>query len=210
MLRDHLCSWADFEEHLAQGPHPECIVVFCGSQYAGNLGSSLRACALLGVKWVCVLGGMEWCFIKTAFRAAQLERPEHASWEVRLVQAPAELPQADALEQLRDRWGFQLVGLTDASGAVPIWSAELAQPKLALVFGKENGGIPSEAEPLLITAATVPQAATGCLNVGHAVAVTLYERRRQKEQGAPAELVGLSAKRRRVGGDTVAENLAVG
>jgi len=139
-------------------------------------------------------------FMKSALRAAQLERPEHASWEVQLVQAPGELPQADALKQLRDHCGFQLVGLTDAPEAVPIWSAELAASNIALVFGKESGGIPTEAEPLLTMAATVPQATTGCLNVGHAVAVTLYERRRQKEQAGPEMCDGFSAKRRRGGG----------
>lgn len=201
-MRDRIRSWDDLQAALAQSRSPECIAVFCGSQYPGNLGSSIRACALLGVKWVCVLERLEWRFIQTAFRAAQLEREEAAAWEVRLVQAPMELSQAEALTRLRDVWGFKLVGLTDAPAAVPIWRAELSHPRTVLVFGKETGGIPAGVEPLLDIAATVPQTATGCLNVGHAVAVTVYERHRQTEQRGQPDATCPDAKRRRSEGPT--------
>ena len=46
----------------------------------------------------------------------------------------------------------------------------------ALVFGREQDGIPEEAEPLLDEQATVPLLAPGSLNVSSAVAVVLYER----------------------------------
>eukprot|EP00931_Biecheleriopsis_adriatica_P065428 TRINITY_DN39956_c0_g1_i1.p1 TRINITY_DN39956_c0_g1~~TRINITY_DN39956_c0_g1_i1.p1 ORF type:complete len:194 (+),score=32.44 TRINITY_DN39956_c0_g1_i1:274-855(+) len=166
---------------MTRGPIPDCILVLCGSQYPGNLGSSMRACALQGITWICVLGGVKSDFIKAAFRAAQLDRPEAASWEVRLTHAPAELAPAVALSRLRDEWGFELVGLTDAAGAVPVWEAELSRPGLALVFGKESGGIPPEAELVLNATVTVPQVTEGCLNVSHAVAITAYERRRQAQ-----------------------------
>jgi len=164
---------------MARGQIPDCIVVLCGSQYPGNLGSSMRACALQGIEWICVLGGVKADFIKSAFRAAQLERPEAVSWKVRLTHAPADLVPADALSRLRHEWGFELVGLTDTAGAVPVWEAELSRPGLAFVFGKENGGIPPEAEQALNTVVTIPQVTEGCLNVSHAVAIAAYERHRQ-------------------------------
>jgi len=180
-MRSRFCTWEDFTEALSSGTGNQCIVVLCGSQYAGNLGSAIRACALLGVKWVCVLDVLEWRFVQSAFRAAQLERPEHAEWNVHLVQAPAGRPQKEALVYLQDRFGFELMGLTDAPTALPLWNAKLDHKRLALIFGKESGGIPPEVESLLDVSVTVPQADKGCLNVSHAIAITAYERRRQEQ-----------------------------
>lgn len=103
-MRSRLCAWEDFTEALSSGTGNQCVVVLCGSQYAGNLGSAIRACALLGVKWLCVLDVLEWRFVQSAFRAAQLERPEHAEWNVHLVQAPAGRPQKEALASARLLW----------------------------------------------------------------------------------------------------------
>jgi len=196
----HLCEWSEFVEEVGSDMSSQCIVVLCGSQYAGNLGSSIRSCALLGAKWVCVLDVVETKFIKTAFRAAQLER--HAGWDVRLVRAPADLSQVEALAQLRDSCGFQLMGLSEGADAVPIWNAELDQQRLAVVFGKETGGIPAEVEASLDTIATVPQVDTGCLNVSHAIAITAYERHRQKQKSQILRSDGQAAKRRREHGPT--------
>merc|ERR1712113_1069180 len=182
MLR-HVCEWSEFVGELGSGMGSECIVVLCGSQYAGNLGSSIRSCALLGAKWVCVLDVVETKFIETAFRAAQLERPEHAGWDVRLVRAPADLSQVEALAQLQNTFGFQLMGLSDGTDAVPIWNAELDQQRLAVVFGKETGGIPAEVEAML-----------------DAIAITAYERRRQLQKGHVLYSDGQVAKRRRLHG----------
>lgn len=197
MLR-HLCDWKEFIAEVASNTSCECIVVLCGSQYAGNLGSAIRSCALLGIKWVCVLGVVETKFIETAFRAAQLERSGHVGWDVRLVRASADLSQTEALAHLQDSCSFQLMGLSDATNAVPIWNAELDQKRLALIFGKETGGIPAEVEGLLDTIATIPQADTGCLNVSHAIAITAYERRRQQHKHHLLPSEGRVAKRPRL------------
>lgn len=73
------------------------------------------------------------------------------------------------------------MGLTDAPTALPLWNAKLDHKRLALIFGKESGGIPPEVESLLDVSVTVPQADKGCLNVSHAIAITAYERRRQEQ-----------------------------
>merc|ERR1712113_379077 len=112
--------------------------------------------------------------------------------------APADLSQVEALAQLQGACGFQLIGLSDGADAVPIWNAELDQQRLAVVFGKETGGIPAEVEAMLDTIATVPQVDTGCLNVSHAIAITAYERCRQKQMSQALHSDAQVAKRRRL------------
>lgn len=179
-----LCAWEVFESTLADSALPDCLVVLCASQFSGNVGACLRTCALLGIKWVVVLEGPSSGFCNSAFRAAQVDRLEHAeTWDVKLVPAPRDLSISAVLSRLRTSLGYELIGLTDAPAAVPIWYADLSHRRMALVFGRESGGIPSDAEALLHSSATVPQVSNGCLNVSHAVAMTVYERHRQLSLG---------------------------
>jgi len=176
----HLFAWNDLTSEL-EIPGPLTAIVFAGSQYPGNLGTTMRTAALLGIKWVAVLGGLKGNMIDQVFRAAQLGRDEQ--WDVRLVVADAELTAEDAFTELH-RLGMNLVGLTDAFDAAPVWDLDLAQERLALVFGKESGGIPRDAERRLDILATVPQLASGNLNVANAAAIVAYERHRQVKRAA--------------------------
>jgi len=158
---------------------PLTAIVFAGSQYPGNLGTTMRTAALLGIKWIVVLGGLNGNMIDRVFRAAQL-RPDE-QWDVHLVVANDDLSADDAFIELH-RLGMKLVGLTDSVDALPVWNVDLTQKRLALVFGKETGGIPHEAELQLDILATVPQLSRGNLNVANAAAMVTYERHRQLRQ----------------------------
>lgn len=173
---------------------PLTAIVFAGSQYPGNLGTTMRTAALLGIRWIAVLGGLRGNGIDQVFRAAQLGRDEQ--WDVRLVVADADMTAEDAFAELKGS-GMNLVGLTDASDAAAVWDVDLAQERLALVFGKETGGIPREAELRLDVLATVPQLAPGNLNVANAAAIVTYERHRQLQRAAEAAGGAPLTKRRR-------------
>mmetsp|Transcript_138659 Transcript_138659/g.345809 ORF Transcript_138659/g.345809 Transcript_138659/m.345809 type:complete len:137 (+) Transcript_138659:366-776(+) len=121
--------------------------------------------------------------INQVFRAAQLRRDEQ--WDVHLVVANDDLSADDAFIELRN-FGMKLVGLTDSIDAAPVWDVDLTQERMALVFGKETGGIPREAELQLDILATVPQVARGNLNVANAAAIVTYERHRQLQQAMKA------------------------
>merc|ERR1712232_788832 len=85
----HFSSWNDFEAELMKNAGPLTVIVFAGSQYPGNLGTTMRTAALLGIKWIAVLGGLKGNLIDQVFRTAQVGRDEW--WDVRLVVADAEL-----------------------------------------------------------------------------------------------------------------------
>jgi tRNA G18 (ribose-2'-O)-methylase SpoU len=184
----------DFEEELMTNPGPLTVIIFTGSQYPGNLGTTMRSAAMLGIKWIAVLGGLKGNMIDQVFRAAQVGRNEQ--WDVRLVIADAELPATTAFLKLR-KLGMNLVGLTDAAHASPVWDVDFAHERLALVFGKETGGIPRDAELQLHVLATVPQAAAGNLNVANAAAIVAYERHRQLKRNQEATQGQLLNKRPR-------------
>lgn len=164
-----------------ENPEPLTAIVVTGSQYPGNLGTIMRTAALLGIKWVAVLGGLPGGnkTVGQVFRSAQLNRDEQ--WDVHLVVADDDLSVGNAFVELRNL-GMKLVGLTDAIDAVPVWDVDLTQTRMALVFGKETGGIPHEAERQLDILATIPQLSEGNLNVAQAAAMVTYERHRQLQR----------------------------
>lgn len=194
----HRRTWKDLQVEVLHGPDDACILVLCGSQFPGNLGTIMRTCALLDIRWVCVLGYVTEDHIRKAFRAAQVEKCEERgeTWNIHVVTAPRELTPSEALAELKEN-GFHTIGLTDATDAAPIWRMNLVRARLALVFGQETGGIPSQAERVLDVLATVPQAAAGCLNVSQAASMVTYERYKQQQERLP-QLPDPPAKRLRI------------
>lgn len=178
-----ICAWPQFLEVCANSKIPISVIVLCGAA-AGNVGSALRSCALLGVTAVCVLGGLQLDAMKDALRVAQLDRKPH--WNVVLVPGPEEGEMVEALGELQAA-GLTLVGLTAAfAGSRPIWDFDLTLPKLALVFGRDaadDQAFPPGAAGRLDAAVTIPmsQRADGSdsLNLSNTVTAVAYERSRQ-------------------------------
>ncbi|CAE8591682.1 unnamed protein product, partial [Polarella glacialis] len=91
---------------------------------------------------------------------------------------------------------LRLLGFTAHEGpqgeeVPPVWEADLTAPRLALVFGREKDGIPEEAEAMLDERTTIPMTVPGdegSLNVSHAAALAIYERRRQLSFSHPGQL----------------------
>ncbi|CAJ1342520.1 unnamed protein product [Effrenium voratum] len=155
----------------------DCVVL-CGAR-PGNVGSTLRLCAMLGMAGLVVVG------LTPGKRRKATELAGIGEGEgVTIVAPPAEMEAAEVLLRLRAS-GHRLVGLTAHGEDVqPLWRAQLTLPGTAFVLGRENDGIPSDAEELLDEALTIPMEVSGeegSLNVSHAAAVLLYERQRQLE-----------------------------
>ncbi|CAE7404142.1 unnamed protein product [Symbiodinium necroappetens] len=155
----------------------QSCVVLCGAR-PGNVGSTLRVCALLGLPFLVVIGlSRDKC--KKAVELSQLGEDPGVS----LVKPPLSLEVHEVLQRLRAT-GLSLLGLTAHSAggkAKPVWNLKLTCPGVAFVFGREHDGIPPNAEMLLDEAATIPMVVDGekgSLNVSHAAALVLYERRR--------------------------------
>eukprot|EP00439_Symbiodinium_sp_Y106_P055871 s5942_g7.t2 len=170
-------DWQGFLDRASLGP--QSCVVLCGAR-PGNVGSTLRICALLGLPFLVVVGlSRDKC--KKAVELSQLGEDPGVS----LVKPPLHLEAHEVLQGLRAACGLRLLGLTAHSAggeAKPIWNLRLTCPGVALVFGREHDGIPPDAEMLLDEAATIPMVVDGekgSLNVSHAAALVLYERRRQ-------------------------------
>ncbi|CAE7535313.1 unnamed protein product [Symbiodinium sp. CCMP2456] len=150
-------SFPDWQGFLDQASLAQSCVVLCGAR-PGNVGSTLRVCALLGLPFLVVIGlSRDKC--KKAVELSQLgEYPG-----VSLVKPPLSLEVHEVLQRLRAS-GLSLLGLTAHSAggeAKPIWNLKLTCPGVAFVFGREHDGIPPNAELLLDEAATIPMVVDG-------------------------------------------------
>mmetsp|Transcript_14100 Transcript_14100/g.27853 ORF Transcript_14100/g.27853 Transcript_14100/m.27853 type:complete len:338 (+) Transcript_14100:64-1077(+) len=206
----HVHNWQQFLTQWEDGSVPSaggCIVVLCGAA-AGNVGSVLRSCAVLGVSALCVFG-MDYLSredVKKIVNVSQIDRKPH--WGTKLVPVPNGDATNQALSRLRVA-GFHFVGLTAASSlqpdqqhhqqqqqqqqtqqsrsvpdALPLWEVDLTMPRLALVFGRDEDdgeAFPHAVCSHLDIAATIPmQAGTqDMLNLSSSVAAVVYEWRRQ-------------------------------
>eukprot|EP00929_Paragymnodinium_shiwhaense_P103800 TRINITY_DN67575_c0_g1_i1.p1 TRINITY_DN67575_c0_g1~~TRINITY_DN67575_c0_g1_i1.p1 ORF type:complete len:342 (-),score=54.87 TRINITY_DN67575_c0_g1_i1:126-1052(-) len=200
----YVTEWEQFLEDISAGRGPEAAVVLCGAN-PGNIGAALRLSALLGVAAVVVLGGVTANAVTKALRTSQVERKPH--WDITLVPVPESKSPGVALGELRT-CGWSLAGLL-APGfermgkirekPVPLYTVNLARPKLALVFGADEFDgepFPPDAVTQLDTLVTIPmmcepassggslpmEDATDCLNLASAVSVVVYERMRQIQQ----------------------------
>jgi TrmH family RNA methyltransferase len=140
-------------------------------QDPGNAGAILRTAAAAGVTRVVTTPGTAWCWAPKVLRAAMgahfaLAIHESHPWEA-------------LLPLLR----VPLAG-TLAHGGGSLYDRDLVPP-CAWVFGSEGEGMDPAIEGRLDWRLTIPQARTvESLNVAAAVAVCLFEQRRQREAQA--------------------------
>jgi TrmH family RNA methyltransferase len=149
-------------------------------QDPGNVGTLLRTCAAAGVKTVFTAPGTAWCWSPKVLRAAM---GAHVALDI-----IEQMPWRDVADRLD-------VGVlaTSPTAAMPLWQADLRAPAI-WVFGSEGAGL----DRSLIGAGPVrwlgiPQApGVESLNVASAVAVCLFEQRRQRGLSAAAAPAGSS------------------
>jgi TrmH family RNA methyltransferase len=144
----------------------------------GNLGAALRVASASGVSGVIVCAGCVDPYNPKTVRASA-----GAILQVPIARAP---DGAATLEALRAR-GCRLLG-TAASGGANYLEADLSGD-VALVFGNEASGLPSNLGTALHGSVTIPMAAgTESLNVAMSAAVLCFEaaRRRQRNTDEPS------------------------
>jgi TrmH family RNA methyltransferase len=159
-----------FEEaRLFAAPEP-LLIVLVGVQNPGNLGGLLRTAEAAGAHGAILTAGCADPFAWKALRGAMgsaFRLPLALGWSV-----------GESVARLRAR-GLRL-GASDAAGARAYAEADLRGP-LALLFGSEGAGLPSDVTAQADLRLTIPMAgAVESLNVGVAAGVLLFEIARQR------------------------------
>lgn len=153
-----------------KSPLIEEAILLEAVQDPGNLGMILRSVAAAGFQQAYLSVGTASAWSPKALRAGM-----GAQFSLRVYE------QVDLIELVK---ASQLPVLaTDLSGSESIYQAELSQPFIWL-FGNEGQGVSSELLSLATSRLNIPQAASAVesLNVSAAVAVCLFEQRRQRLQ----------------------------
>lgn len=151
-----------------------------GLQDPGNVGTILRSCAAAGIGLIITAPQTAECWSPKVLRAAM---GAHVALDI-----IEQMPWRDVADRLD-------VGVlaTSPTAAMPLWRADLRAPAI-WVFGSEGAGL----DRSLIGAGPVrwlgiPQApGVESLNVASAVAVCLFEQRRQRGLSAAAAPAGSS------------------
>jgi RNA methyltransferase, TrmH family len=136
-------------------------------QDPGNVGTILRSCAAAGIATVLTAPGTAFCWSPKVLRAAMgahfhLEIHESVSWSA-----------------VSERLEVEVVA-TRATDAVPIFEADLSSARIWL-FGNEGEGLSAEPSASAHRWLCIPQEpGVESLNVAAAVAVCLFEQRRQR------------------------------
>lgn len=152
----------------------EDTVVLDRIQDPGNVGAILRSAAAAGIARVVTTPQTAWCWSPKVLRAATgahfaLSIHESHPW-----------PELEPLLRVA-------VAGALAHGGVCLFEADLTAQSV-WVFGNEGDGLAAAIERRLEWRLTIPQAsAVESLNVAAAAAVCLFEQRRQRLAGCPAE-----------------------
>ena len=151
-----------------------------GLQDPGNVGTILRSCAAAGVRLVVTAPATVECWSPKVLRSGMgahlaLDIVESVSWEA-----------------LSDRLAVAVLA-TAPSASLSIWQADLKAPSL-WVFGAEGAGLDrTRLGGPSVRWLGIPQASgVESLNVGAAVAVCLFEQRRQRGLSAAPAPAGSS------------------
>ena len=146
----------------------------------GSVGATLRVCALLGVPFLLVLGGLGSAARNKEIRISQLQR--RPDWGVALLTPPVEVLLPEVLEKLRG-CGFSTLGLSYDNDVPDVWEADLTDDRMALIFGEDGRESLDEAREH-VQAVRIPIAeGHGCrLSLPHAASMVFYERQRQRER----------------------------
>jgi TrmH family RNA methyltransferase len=150
---------------------PACLdqdtVVLDRVQDPGNVGAILRSAAAAGIARVVTTPKTAWCWSPKVLRAAMgghfaLSIHESCAWN--LLAPLIRVPVAGAL----------------AHGGTSLYDSDLCPP-CVWVFGNEGEGLAAEISHRLDWRLTIPQAGqVESLNVAAAVAICLFEQRRQR------------------------------
>ena len=145
------------------------VVVLAGIQDPGNLGTILRSAEAFGAGGVLALPGTVSAWNPKAVRASA-----GSVFRLPLLTVSA----ADCFEHLREA-GVK-IWTTTVHGAEPANRVDLAAP-VALIFGNEGNGVPTELAALADGAVTIPYpGSVESLNAAVAASVLLYEASRQR------------------------------
>jgi TrmH family RNA methyltransferase len=152
------------------------LVVLCGVQDPGNVGTVVRAAEAFGANGIVTSRGCAHPLGPKALRAS-------AGSALRLPLAAGCDP-VSLLHELRRRGLYQIAA--SVAGATPLPEARLVGP-CALWIGSEGAGLPREVEAGADVAVRIPLASpVESLNAGVAAAILLYEAARQRAQAAPS------------------------
>lgn len=168
--------WAPADAAATLTPAPALAVGLFGVQDPGNLGAAIRSADALGATGVVAID----------------HAADPAGWKALrgAMGSTFRLPVARAslAEVLAAAAGQAVTVLaTTARGGVALSKAPLCQPVL-LLFGSEGSGLPDAALPPTATRITIPmRAGVESLNVAVAVALVLYEARRQRQAVSAGE-----------------------
>jgi TrmH family RNA methyltransferase len=145
------------------------IVILAGIQDPGNLGTILRSAEAFGADGVISLPGTVSAWNPKAVRASA-----GSVFRLPLVSASVD----DCLTNLRES-GVK-IWTTTVRAAEPADLVNLAAP-VALIFGNEGNGVPSELAAMADGALTIPcPGSVESLNAAVAASVMLYEASRQR------------------------------
>jgi TrmH family RNA methyltransferase len=158
---------------LADLERADFLVVCAGVRDPGNVGTVLRSAEAAGANGViCTDGSVDVYNPKTVRASAG------SIFRVPIVVGGEAV---GVVSQLRD-WGITTIAAAAHGGADP--GATDLRRRIALVFGNESAGIPSEVDPIVDESVTIPlQGHAESLNVGMAAAVLSFEVARQRRAG---------------------------
>lgn len=147
-------------------------------QDPGNVGTILRTCAAAGVNNVVTSAGTAFCWAPKVLRSAM---GGHFSLQIFEGVEPEQL-QARLAPTLTQRAMLAPYACADSSMPQALHLADLRAPS-AWLFGSEGSGLRSELVGQKTHQLTIAQdPAVESLNVGSAVAICLFEARRQRGQ----------------------------
>ncbi|CAE7254799.1 unnamed protein product, partial [Symbiodinium necroappetens] len=169
-------SWDAFLTELEEPGG--CSVAVLLKPSPGSVGATLRVCALLGVPFLLVLGGLGSAARNKEIRISQLQR--RPDWGVALLTPPEEVRLSEALCELKGL-GFHTLGLSCSEEATELWEADLRHDRMAFVFGED--GLDQIATEEVHAIAHIPiEEGRGCrLSLPHSASMVFYEHQRQRE-----------------------------
>lgn len=181
---------------------PRTVVLLHGVRFAPNVGASLRALHLLGGEgaiWAATAAVTQDSPQGALRDALRISMATRHGWPLRLAVLSPDKASA-AARRCAER-GFRLVCIeTDTAGQrappVALEESNLRHERAVLVFGAEDTGVPPDLEAACHDFVSIRTAARGSLNVSHAVALVLYERRRQllySAAGATGEAAAMAS-----------------
>ncbi len=171
LVRPPSWTWDDLIRH--DPSHATLLVVLCGLQDPGNVGTILRSAEAFGATGVVSLAGTVSVWNQKAVRASAGSVFRVPCLRVGLEECLARLAEAGV-----QTW------TTVARDASPVADVALTKP-VALFIGNEGNGVPTEVAARVHDALTIPcPGPVESLNAAVAASILLYEASRQRSPSA--------------------------